>query len=54
MKTELCYGCNVNNPKNPIQQGVCRTMALPLAFKNHLKAKRRRIMETQILHHAQI
>ncbi len=31
---------------NPIQQGVWRTMVLPLAFQKYLEAKRR-IMETQ-------
>jgi len=32
-------------------QGVCHTMALPFTLKKYLMAKRR-IMQTQIFHHA--
>jgi hypothetical protein len=35
------------------KQGVCHTVALPFAFQKYLKAKRR-IMETQIFHHAKV
>jgi hypothetical protein len=36
-----------------INKGVCHTMALPFTFKKYLKEKKR-IMETQIFHHAKI
>ncbi len=35
------------------KQGVCHIVALPFTLKSILKAKRR-IMETQIFHHAKI
>ncbi len=38
-----------SSPKK--HQGVCHTMALPFTLKKYLKAKRR-IMQTQIFHHA--
>jgi hypothetical protein len=34
------------------KQGVCHIVALPFTLKKYLKAKERRIMETQIFHHA--
>jgi hypothetical protein len=37
--------------KSQRQQGVCHTVALLFTLKKYLKAKRR-IMETQIVHHA--
>jgi len=40
-------------PKNQNKQGVCHNVHLPFTFKKYLKSKRR-IMKTQIFHHAKI
>jgi hypothetical protein len=37
-----------------ITRGVCHTMAFAIYIKKYLKAKERRIMETQIFHQAKI
>jgi hypothetical protein len=37
-----------------MEQGVYHTVALPFTLKMYLKGKGRRIMETQIFHHAKI
>jgi hypothetical protein len=40
--------------KRLVKQGWCHTFALPFTLKKYPKAKERRIMETQIFHHAKI
>jgi hypothetical protein len=40
-------------PTKQPKQGMCHNVALPFTSKKYLKAKRR-IMETQIFHHAKI
>jgi hypothetical protein len=47
---------SLENRASLVNKGVCHTVALPFTLKSkYLKAKKeRRIMETQIFHHAKI